>query len=68
MTAGVVQAAGTGFELQVSGSDERLKLEPPSGPAPSQFAGKTVEVVGSVPEVAKGKNVDVIRYTSIKEK
>jgi len=45
-----------------------LLLEPQSGAAPApSMIGKTVVVDGVVPEAAKGKAPDSIRYLSIAE-
>lgn len=67
---GTVAGSASSPEFQISGSGDRLRLEP--GPSASasvaQLAGKSVEVSGSVPEVGKGKNVDVIRYTHVTPK
>ena len=67
---GTIAGSGSDLELQVSGSGDRLHLLPGSSPTASiaQFAGKNVEVSGSVPEVAKGKNVDVFHYTTVTPK
>ena len=67
---GAVAVSGASYELQISGSHERLRLEPEAagGPSPARMAGKAVEVTGTVPEVAKGKTADVIRYKSLLEK
>jgi hypothetical protein len=64
---GRVVSSGGSYELEVSGSNERLTLEPASGDvAPVvQFVGRAVEITGSVPEVAKGKTPDVLRYNSV---
>lgn len=67
---GAVNPAGSGFALNISGSNEQLKLEPEPGNAANlvSLSGKNAEVTGSVPEVAKGKSVDTIHYSSVTEK
>jgi hypothetical protein len=67
---GTIAGSGSDLEFQISGSGDRLRLAPESSAAASivQFSGKNVEVSGSVPEVAKGKNVDVIHYTTVTPK
>jgi copper chaperone CopZ len=64
----VVQDAGK-LKLQVTGSNERLELVPDANaqPVPANLAGKTVEVTGTIPEAAKGKTPEVIRYRTVKE-
>jgi copper chaperone CopZ len=70
VVVGTVMAAKDAFELQVSGSNERIRLQPQSGDTATLKAmvGKAVQVTGFVPEVAKGKIADVIRYSAIEEK
>jgi copper chaperone CopZ len=65
----VVQDAGK-MKLQITGSNERLELVPDSASASptANFAGKTVEVAGTIPEAPKGKTPDAIRYRTIVEK
>jgi hypothetical protein len=55
--------------LQVSGSNEMLELIPDSSAAALAPAldGKSVLVDGAIPEAAKGKSPDSIRYSSVKE-
>jgi len=56
-------------QLQVSGSNELLTLVPESqasGDATS-LSGKSVLIEGVIPEAAKGKVPDSIRYRSFKE-
>jgi copper chaperone CopZ len=64
----VVQDAGK-LKLQVTGSNERLELVPDANaqPVPANLAGNTVEVTGTIPEAAKGKTPEVIRYRTVKE-
>jgi copper chaperone CopZ len=70
VATGKIAASNGGYELQISGSNEGLRLEPQSGAATTMAAlvGKSVEVTGTVPEVAKGKSADVLRYSSMVEK
>jgi copper chaperone CopZ len=67
--AGAVVTTDGNATLKVSGSNELLRLVPDSASAPnaSSMAGKTVVVDGTVPEAAKGKGLDSIRYQSITE-
>jgi hypothetical protein len=55
--------------LRVTGSNDVLQLVPQSGSTPtaSDLAGKTVVVEGTIPEGAKGKTPDSIRYQSTTE-
>jgi hypothetical protein len=64
----VVQEDGK-LKLQVTGSNEKLDLvlDANAQPVAANLAGKTVEVSGTIPEAAKGKTPDVIRYRTIKE-
>jgi copper chaperone CopZ len=64
---GTVAVSKDGFDLQISGSNERLKLEAQDGKSAglTDLLGKSVEVVGAVPEISKGKKADVILYTTI---
>ena len=64
---GRVTSSNGSTEFEVSGSNDHFMIEPAtSGLAPiSQFAGKAVEITGSVPEVAKGKAPEVLRYESV---
>ena len=67
---GAVNSSASGFELNISGSNEQLKLEsaPGNDANLAAFTGKNAEVTGSVPEVPKGKSVDTIHYSSITER
>lgn len=68
MVDGQVVSSGNVPELQVTGSGERFKLEPTGNiSGVNQLAG-AVEVIGSVPEVPKGKTPDVLRYESVVRK
>jgi len=67
--AGTIVVANGKTQLQVSGSNELLTLIPQSqasGDAAS-LNGKSVLAEGTIPEAAKGKMPDSIRYRSIKE-
>jgi hypothetical protein len=67
--AGTIVVANGKTQLQVSGSNELLTLIPESqdsGDANS-LNGKSALVEGTIPEAAKGKMPDSIRYRSIKE-
>jgi|ERR1700719_3321855 len=66
----VIQASGAA-KFQISGSNEVLSLVPESAgvPAPSTNTGLAVVVEGTIPEIAKGKSPEAIRYRSLtKEK
>ena len=67
---GVMVSNGGALELQISGSNQRLKLEPANSSVASTapLTSKQVEVIGLVPEVSKGRNPEVIRYESIAAK
>ncbi len=57
------------LQLQVSGSNDVLQLVPASHDAldAAALSGKTVIVAGEIPEAAKGKLPDTLRYNSIEE-
>ena len=64
----VVQEAGK-LKLQITGSNDKIELVPEAGASSAaSFAGKNVEVSGTLPEAPKGKTPDVIRYRTIVEK
>jgi copper chaperone CopZ len=66
---GTIVVANGKSQLQISGSNEVLTLVPESqasGDATS-LSGKSVLVEGVIPEAAKGKMPDSIRYRSLKE-
>jgi hypothetical protein len=66
---GTILVANGKSQLQISGSNELLTLVPESqasGDATS-LSGKSVLVEGVIPEAAKGKMPDSIRYRSLKE-
>ena len=69
MIAGKVIIANGKSMLQISGSNEILQLTPESASVASAvaFKGKFVVVTGSIPEPAKGKAPDSMRYRSISE-
>ena len=64
----VIQASGA-VKFQISGSNEMLNLVPESAgvPAPSTNTGAAVTVEGTIPEIAKGKSPEAIRYRSLTE-
>lgn len=62
---GTIEFTARGFELNISGSNDRLRLEPAATNTPSLAAGDKVEVTGDVPETEKGKHADLLRYTSV---
>ena len=57
------------LQLQVSGSNDLLQLVSAAqgGADPASMAGKTVRVSGEIPERAKGKLPDTLRYKSMEE-
>ena len=65
--AGIITRANGKTVLQVSGSKEELELVPDASATPiaSSAIGNLVSVVGTIPEPAKGKTVDSVRYRSI---
>jgi hypothetical protein len=65
----LVQVAGK-MKLQISGSDETLDLVPNANASaiPAALMGKNVEVSGTIPEAAKGKTPDSIRYRTMVER
>jgi hypothetical protein len=66
--AGTLVVADGKVQLRVSGSNQILDVAP-EGQAPpaTSLNGKSVIVVGSIPEAAKGKSSDAIHYRSITE-
>ena len=64
---GTVVANASTLELQISGSNQRLRLEAANSSIASAagLTSKQVEVTGLVPEVAKGKSPEVIKYESV---
>jgi copper chaperone CopZ len=67
--AGAVIQAGGAARFQISGSNEVLSLVPESAgvPAPSTNPGAAVIVEGTIPEIAKSKSPEAIRYRSLTE-
>lgn len=67
--AGTVVTGDGKVTLRVSGSNDQLQLLPQSGAAPNaaSMVGQTVVVEGIIPEGAKGKAPDSIRYQSMTE-
>ena len=67
---GKLASSSSGQELAITGSNEQLKLAAgPGAQTPSpDLLGKTVEVNGDIPEVAKGKLPEVFEYKSVVEK
>jgi hypothetical protein len=58
------------LQLQVSGSNDLLQLVSAAqgGADPASMAEKTVRVSGEIPEAAKGKLPDTLRYKSMEER
>jgi hypothetical protein len=69
VVTGTVAVTNGSPTLTVTGSNDLLQLVPQSASAPSAtpMAGKTVVIEGTIPEAAKGKAPDSIRYKSITE-
>lgn len=69
IVVGTVDVANGKAQLKVSGSNEVLWLVPESQTSgdSNSFGGKLVDVSGTIPEAAKGKAPDSIRYRSIQE-
>ena len=67
--SGTVVVTNGKTQLQVSGSNELLTLVPESQSSSdvTPRSGESVLVEGTIPEAAKGKVLDTIRYRSIKE-
>ena len=66
MVVGTVVEGASGFALRVTGSNEVLRLQSAGNAAPAQrFSDKSVRVVGTIPEAAKGRTPGEIRYTAI---
>jgi hypothetical protein len=68
--AGTVETENGRARLRVSGSNEMLMLiQGAHGSIDAgSFNGKSVLVTGAIPEAAKGKIPDSIRYSSIEER
>jgi copper chaperone CopZ len=65
---GTVTDTGSGFVLRVGGSNDVLRLQPTGNETSQQFfTGKSVRVVGMIPEAPKGKTAAEIRYNTIEE-
>jgi len=67
--AGTVLVSDGKTQLQVSGSNDVLLLIPDSQDVPNAAAmqGKSLVIAGTIPEAAKGKSPDSLRYRSITE-
>jgi copper chaperone CopZ len=68
--AGTVETENGRARLRVSGSNEMLMLiqDAHGSIDAGSFNGKSVLVTGAIPEAAKGKIPDSIRYASIEER
>ena len=65
VVAGTVEVVNGKPALRVSGSNDVLQLVPESGAGDlAALAGKQVVVTGTLPEAAKGKTPDQLRYNS----
>jgi len=67
--AGKIELANGKPQLNVSGSNEVLQLSPESKDSPNASAmqGKSVLVVGSIPEAQKGQMPNALVYRSLTE-
>ena len=67
--AGRVLVSDGKAQLQVSGSNDVVRLVPESQNAPnaSSMQGKSVVVAGTIPEAPKGKSPDSLHYHSLME-
>lgn len=67
VASGKLLQDGSKTKLQISGSNEVVNLTPdsPTSAAPNVSDSGTVVVEGIIPEAAKGKTPDVIRYKSL---
>ena len=67
--AGTVLVSDGKTQLRVSGSNDVLQLIPDSQSMPNAavMQGKSLVIAGTVPEAAKGKSPDSLRYRSITE-
>ena len=67
--AGTALVSDGKAQLQVSGSNDVLLLIPDSQdvPNPAAMQGKSLVIAGTIPEAAKGKSPDSLRYRSITE-
>ena len=67
--AGAMLVSDGKTKLQVSGSNDVLLLIPDSQEVPNAAAmqGKSLVIAGTVPEAAKAKSPDSLRYRSITE-
>ena len=54
--------------LEVAGTQDRFALKPAAAPGDlAALLGKTVTIAGTLPQAAKGKVPDTLRYTTIAE-
>ena len=67
--AGTVSAGVGRAQLKVSGSNDVLQLVPgsPAAATAVSMGGKSVVVIGTIPEAQKGKVPDAITYRSMVE-
>jgi len=67
--AGTVLISDGKAQLRVSGSNDVLQLIPDSQSMPNAavMQGKSLAIAGTIPEAAKGKSPDSLRYRSITE-
>lgn len=54
--------------FEVAGTQDRFALKPAAAPSEiTMLLGKTVTIAGTLPQAAKGKVPDILRYTAIGE-
>jgi copper chaperone CopZ len=65
---GRLTGAGNAWVLEVAGTSDHYALDPVATAGDlANLAGKTVDVEGTLPQAAKGKLPDRLRYTSVAE-
>jgi cation transport ATPase len=63
---GTVTGAANAFVLQVAGTGDHYALQAAAAPADlAALSGKIVEVQGTLPQAAKGRIPDTLRYSSV---
>lgn len=68
IASGKVVAENGGMKFQISGSNDVVALVPEAGVAPPAMSGAAALVVdGTIPEAAKDRVPDTVRYRSLSE-
>ena len=66
---GLITGTATAPFFEVAGTQDRFALRPATTPSDlGALLGKSVTVAGTLPQVAKGKVPDTLRYTTISER